>query len=307
MARQQQTLTQQLEAFAREKKEFSMKCDQWANDQASILTRLGQQKATLAQVEEALRGQRAELDDVLAALQEGKVFTGEIVSSELTALREENDRLRQLVAARPQHSVSPEREQKLHRENEELRQLLASIEQEHQRMRKDQADSQAGRSEEIVALRKQLEEKEKQIQTLANRPAAVAVERDIDSYESELNAMQRQLEKDRHGLNAEIEQLRARNKELDQATREMELEASRERAELARERQRLDRLREDVRQELERMQRDGGLRDRLAPVNNLRDHINGKKQPAAEQTPRPTNEEVMQQRLRALRSRVNDT
>ena len=69
--------------------------------------------------------------------------------------------------------------------------------------------------------------------------------------------------------------MRSRNDELDEATREMELEMSRERAELARERQRLERLREEARLELERVQREAGVRDRLAPVQKLREEMTG--------------------------------
>ncbi|HYV36488.1 MAG TPA: FHA domain-containing protein [Gemmataceae bacterium] len=306
LSRQQHALNHQLEAFERQKKEFSMKCDQWASDQASLLTRLGQQKMTLAQVEETLRGQRQDLDDVLAALQEGQALGEQAGNGELAALRDENDRLRQLVAARPQHSGSAEKEQILQRENEELRQLLAGMEQEREQPHVVVAGQQEAHAAELALLKALLAEKESVIQELSAKPAPVGGERDIDTYETELNNIQRQLEVDRHTLNKEIEQLRARNKELDEATREMELEMSRERAELARERQRVDRLRDDVRQEVERMQRDGGLRERLAPVNNLRDQINNRRQPANEPAARPSNEDVMQQRLKALRTRVNE-
>src|SRR5438067_192552 len=86
----------------------------------------------------------------------------------------------------------------------------------------------------------------------------------------------------------------AENEEL----REMEMEMSRERAELARERQRLERLRDEVKVDLERLQRDGGMRESLAPVQRLREEMHGKKQPAGK-TPHPE-EAGLNDRLRSL-------
>jgi hypothetical protein len=78
----------------------------------------------------------------------------------------------------------------------------------------------------------------------------------------------------------------------------MELELSRERAELARERQRLDRLREEARLELEKVQREAGVRDRLAPVQKLRDEIAGAATPAEEAG--------LTARLRNFRAKLSD-
>jgi hypothetical protein len=131
---------------------------------------------------------------------------------------------------------------------------------------------------EAALLRELLAEKDALLAELQQRPAArIEEEFDAESYEAELNQFRRQLEQDRTRLNEEIDQLRGRNQELDETTREMEMEMSRERAELSRERTRLERLREEVRAELERFQRDAGMRERLAPVNRLREELNDRR------------------------------
>ncbi len=98
----------------------------------------------------------------------------------------------------------------------------------------------------------------------------------MESFEAELHQERQHLEAERAKFNKEIDQLRLRNAELDEATREMEMEMSKERAELARERIRLDRLREEVRNEVERVQRDAPIRESLASVNKLREEITQK-------------------------------
>ena len=98
---------------------------------------------------------------------------------------------------------------------------------------------------------------------------------DPESYESELNRFRKELEADRNKLNGEITSLRVRNQELDEATREMEMEMSRERAEMARERIRLDRLRDEIKVDMERMQREQEVRGTLGAVHKLREEIKG--------------------------------
>ena len=102
--------------------------------------------------------------------------------------------------------------------------------------------------------------------------------------------------------------MRDRNAELDEATREMEMEMSRERADLARERTRLERLRDEVKADLERMQRDGGVRESLAGVQR-RDELNSRRQPvpAAAKTPTKTpTEGELNDRLRTFRNRLSE-
>jgi exonuclease SbcC len=288
---QQQSISRIQQDLEREQKEFSMMRDQWAKDHAVILSRVAQQKAALAQAEETLREQRQGLDDLLANLQEGRAAVDPEQAGEVEQLRQENQRLRQQLAEHAD-KTGPAEEAflQLKHENEDLKHLLAALERERERAEAAAAEAKASASQgqrhqdpsgEIELLRKLLEEKNDLLEELRSKVDQPPVERDIQSYEAELNGIQRQLEHDRQKLNQEIDQMRVRNDELDQATREMELEMSRERAELARERQRLERLREDVRLELERMQRESGMRERLATVQNLRDEINSRRQPGS--------------------------
>jgi chromosome segregation ATPase len=189
---------------------------------------------------------------------------------DLEAILQDNERLREQVRElqRQLSAVPPDDSAKLREENAVLRQLL-DVQQNAPPARS--ADDQ----EEIATLNRLLQEKEAEIAKLQKTPGPMR-ETDLESYESELNQFRQQLEQDRAKLNKEIEQLRLRNAELDEATREMEMEMSRERAELGRERQRLDRLREDVRLEMERIQREGGVRESLANVHKLREEMNKK-------------------------------
>ncbi len=125
--------------------------------------------------------------------------------------------------------------------------------------------------EEINLLRKLLQEKDRLLEELrTDSPDGIG---DPDAYEADLNMFRKELEADRARLNREIESLRQRNEELDEATREMEMELSRERAEMARERIRLDRMREEVKIDMERLQREQEVRGTLAPVQKLREEL----------------------------------
>jgi hypothetical protein len=168
---------------------------------------------------------------------------------------------------------------------------------------------QGDQSEELKAtinlLRSLLQEKDGVIEDLQKRLAPrPGGDSDMDSYEAELNQFRLQLEADRGKLGKEIEALRARNTELDDATRELELEMSRERAELARERTRVERLREEMRLELERVQREAGMRERLAPVQKLREEIVERRQGPT--TPQPNQADpAVNSRLRNLRKQID--
>ncbi|GEM_PF-3423436 len=240
-------------------------------------------------------------------------------STELTALRAENDELRQLLQ-RQLFKPSSAGDDELRAENKQLRQLLTEYEQrlaadeaappadaqqlrdENQLLRqllqeKDKfleeirqmppqdrlplevcAQTEAQDTElqrlrdEVAKLEKQLgEEREQQQPPLLASPSLDNI--DLDSVEAEVNRERRQIQTERAKLNKEIEALRARNAELDEATRDLEMELSRERAEMARERMRLERMREEIKSEMERLQRDGGVRESLASVQRLRDEM----------------------------------
>lgn len=235
-----------------------------AKEHAHVSSRLTDQGSALSRAEEGLREQRELMTRMLAELQQIQGAMRLPHSADIEAILEENGQLRQA--------------------NEQLLQAVAA----HERTATEAAPTSHPALEkqvhdlrhEITLLQQLLDEKNETLEVLRSRPApADSAGIEADSYEAELVEFRRQLETDRAKLNQEIEQLQARNKELNQATREMELEMSRERAELARERQRLERLREEMQLELERGQRvDQGMRDRLAPVQRLRDEINVKQQ-----------------------------
>jgi hypothetical protein len=291
---QQQQFVAKVQAFERQQKEFFMMRDQWAQDQSAILERLGQQKAALAQAEETLREQRQNLDDLLADLQEARPVAAPVDSAALQQLREENEQLRQGAV---KDGTQDGRIQELQSENEELKRMLATLEE--QRQHAELAGEQAPPSSaEVERLRKLLAEREAELREI-NRETEEALGRTETRFvEAQLSEYRRQLENDRQKLGREIEQVRIRDQELDEATRELELEMSRERAELARERQRLERLREDVRLETERLQRESGMRERLAPVQSLREEMSAKRQSVNDQTPKPGKDE----RARGLRN-----
>jgi DNA repair exonuclease SbcCD ATPase subunit len=309
-----QALAQKLLVLDREQKELAIMRDQWVNDQAAILERLARQKSAMAQVEETLREQRRSLDDVLTALQQPRPEGDAPDAKELELLREENERLRQMAPHDSPGQLTAAELAVLLKENEELHHMLAVLESEREQAALGQAASAglASTNSEAAAaeaelLRKLLKEKEDLIAELQVESAKDIGDGDPETFEAELNKFRRQLEADRKKLAQDIEAVRIRNEELDEETRESELAMSRERAELARERQRLERLREEVRLELERIQRDAGMRDRLVPVQNLRDEINSRRTPGNDQTPKPGKEDPLAARLRGLRNRMMDS
>jgi chromosome segregation ATPase len=280
LRKQQSDLEAQAKILDQQKKEFPMR-DSLAGTSA-VIVRLGQQKAALAGAEESLREQRQQLDDLLASLQEAGPPVESVDAGELERLREENEKLRHGAAARS--GVPDEKLRQLKKENEELKQLVAVLEQGQSLQPSAGTQDEAG---EVQRLRRLLAEKQAELDEF-NRQAEEALgHTEMGFVEAQLVEYRRQLETDRQKLNREVEQLRMRNQEMDEAIREMELEMSRERAELGRERQRLERMREDVRLEQERLQREAGMRERLAPVKNLREEITGKRQSVNDQTPRP--------------------
>jgi chromosome segregation ATPase len=311
LALQQQESTAKLAELERQRKESSMMRDHCVHDQTAVIQRLGQQKAALAQAEEALREQRLDLDDLLANLQEeGSVATAGSGAAELEALREENQQLRSGVVERAAAADSLDKDlARLRQENEELRHLVDALEQKLQAGKAaptgagaDAAviEPPADQTAEVERLRQLVDEKEKAFRDLNRQIEEQLGRTEMGFVEVQLVAFRRQLESDREKLNRDIEQVRIRNAELDEATREMELEMSRDRADLARERQRLERLREEVLLDQERLQREGGVRDRLVPLQTLRDEMANKR--ANDQTPRPGKDDVTPGRARAART-----
>jgi hypothetical protein len=263
--------------------------EQRAAEQADAGVLLEKQRASLNQADVALREQRSELARMMSDLRELQAAIKKQQGADVHALIQENEELRQVLGeyesrvaegtAKQAAGTSGELEE-IKGENELLRKLLQEKE-----------------SAELI-LRQQLEEMKNEAPA---KPPARAENMDLESYETELNQFRQQLESDRAKLNKEFEQLRLRNAELDEATREMEMAMSKERAELGRERIRLDRLREDVRSDVERVQREAGMRESLAPVNKLREEISQKKGTGKEEGTR------LGDRLRSFRNRLTDS
>ena len=214
--------------------------------QSEASAQLEQQRQAQEQAEKSIREQKAELVRMMADLRQMHETIRSQKNVDVQALREENERLRNLSAA----GQSP-------RLLEEIKEL----------------------QEENLRLRQLLQEQRELMEELKTAKPTVAPREnpDLDQFEAELNVYRQQLEADRQKLDEEMEQIKTRNQELDDATREMEMDFSRERAELARERTRLERLREEVRVETERLQRDHGVRESLVSVQRLRDGMNQKR------------------------------
>jgi hypothetical protein len=217
--------------------------------------RLALRQAAVEQAERALRGQRAELLRMMTEVRRLQEVVRHGGDAEREALRRENEQLRHALAGRdqaaPAPALPPEAAEELDRLRGEARQLRLLV-----------------------------EEKDALLQELTRRPPAGREASDLESYEAELNQFRLQLQEDRRRISDDLEQLRARKQELDTATREAEMELSRERAELARERTRLERLRDEVRIELERCQRDAAVLNRLSPVQRLREQLLGDREEA---------------------------
>lgn len=279
--------------LSREREDIMQMRERWTAQESETATFLERQRQALQEAEAALKEQRLELSRMMSELRDLQQAIRAQQQVDVPALQKENEELRALALEWRERAAALEKAQAP--EDAvlgQLRALAAEEEQKAQAAAVEAARAEAGRAREeadelrrhLSALEKTLAERDRQPQEpgrgvdRTKTPSSAAV--DLETYENELNQYRKQIETDRARLNGELEQLRQKNAELDEATREMEMELSRERAELARERIRLDRLREEVRAENERMQRDAGMRESLAPVQKLREQLNGKKAPA---------------------------
>lgn len=297
----------------REREEMTHMREQLAVEQAEMGSFFDRQRQVLAEAEKSLQEQRRDLSRMIEDLRALQLAIREQQQVDVPALLKENEQLRRDVKRwqdeasfvspqSSQNAVDPGILEELHAqafamkalkeqvaELEGVRQQFASIQKENDQVKKWLAEKD-----------RMLADRDKQIAELERRasrsgtPSNAVI--DLETYETELNQERQQLEADRARLLAEMEQLRVRNTELDEATREMEMELSRERAELARERMRLDRLRDEVRAETERMQREAGVRESLAPVQKLREELNQKK----------AGDNRLNDRLRGMRNQLQD-
>lgn len=224
----------------------------------ALLERLVQQHNAIAQGEDQLREQRETLLRIMADLGEMHLSAQlQTQNPELELLRAENATMLETITTR----------------DEELNALSQQIGE----MEDQLAVANKKREGELADLRETVKERDARIVELEKAQKALpkfqSDDPDIEEYEAELNEFRRQLESDRQLLDQELHQLRQRNQELKEASRTAELELSRERAQLARERMQLDRLREEIRMEIERAQRDAGVRERLQSVQRLKERL----------------------------------
>jgi chromosome segregation ATPase len=231
-------------------------------------------------MESALLNQRAELARMMQELKLMQEAVRGQGNQELEKTQQENEQLRRLLDEQDRQGAE------LRSENQTLRRMLAECDEEKTAaMSALEAASKEPKTSpilealveemkgEISALREKIQEKRAEIKKLRDEMYTLPPGMDAESLEADLIRFRHQLEADRKALGKELAQIRERNDELEEARREMELELSRERAELSRERTHLERMREEVRQDMERVQRDSEVRERLAPVHQLRDQI----------------------------------
>jgi chromosome segregation ATPase len=284
-------LAAQAEALRRERKEFDGMRQHFETGQANARASLEQREAALAQQETALRRQRGEIGRMIGDLRQLQEDLRRQQKPDVRGLTEENERLRRAVAElerRAAQHAEPGPELEVARaENELLHQLLkereSRLEELEQQCAAAAAVASADEAESLRAdnarLKHRLAENDEIMEELRDRaaPRPPKAASELERYEAELNEYRKQLEADRAKLTAEIERARGRNQELDEATRDMEIEFSRERAEIARERIRMERMREEIKADMEKMQRELSMRESLAPVQRLRDEIAQKK------------------------------
>jgi chromosome segregation ATPase len=184
-----------------------------------------------------------------------------------------------VAADAPQAAPNPEVEIRLR----EAEALVASL--------RKQAEVAAGHEEEqrrrAERLEREMHERDNLIDRLQARVNGLGheVTSGFHRIEADMVEYRQELERDRQMLDEQLRQLQTRQTELDQAAREAELQMSRERAQLARERIELNRLRDDLRVEQQRLVREGGARERLAPLRRLKEELTDKR--SGEVTPVP--------------------
>jgi chromosome segregation ATPase len=165
-------------------------------------------------------------------------------------------------------------------ENTQLRGLCQELEQAlqeaAQQLRPDlekqvrEFDAVLEEKNEVIArLHKQVQELQAALESAKAEAAPAAVPSGTEQQgklpsEAELLALSEQLERERRQLQEDEQTL------MDQM-REMEVSMARERAELARQRTDMQRLQNEIRHELERLERDGGIQSKIENLRNQLD------------------------------------
>lgn len=278
------------EQLQRELQEFKTMQAQWVKDQSKAAADLDEHQTAFAQKKAELMRMMGDLKKMQESLRKQAKPDVLALQDEIERLHQENDALRAQAAPADTQQLDD-----LRTEVQLLREELDSKEKAFASLANNDASTLQSENE---LLKKLLKEKDRAAEEAAQH--APKSENDLVRYEAELNEFRRQLETDRAKLNKEVETLRERNKELDEAVREMEMEMSKERAELARERMKLERVREEVKADMERLQRELAVRDSMAPVQKLRDEM-AQKQPGGKPA-KPLND-----RLRGVRDQLADS
>src|SRR5205807_6330261 len=147
-----------------------------------------------------------------------------------------------------------------------------------------------GRHHEMVANAKEVLSQERlQISRLtAGLQEAGRKRQARPSLESgDVNEIRRGLDLDRQALDQQREELKRSQFEIEEMARQTVLELSNDRAQIARDHTELLRLREEIRQQLERGERNSGVEERLAAVQRLQQELAARHRPADPSTPTP--------------------
>jgi hypothetical protein len=176
-----------------------------------------------------------------------------------------NDAGRLDLGADPRGGGSAEELEMLSAENEQLRNLCVELEQALQEATQHGDQGQEDRIKEFEAL---LEEKNQTIRDLheqVHKAKTVIAEMDVAGKSRREGPAPR--EDDLLNLSEELERERRQLQDDEQALmdqmREMEVSMARERAEMARQRNDLQRLQSEIRHELERLERNGALQNKI--------------------------------------------
>lgn len=173
-----------------------------------------------------------------------------------------------LCAAEPGSAAELER---LRAENAELRSFIDELEKELTPGPSSTDSSWEAQQKEYESL---LEEKSEVIRSLHRKLQELQIQPGASNAEppreQELLALSEELERERRQLKEDEEALMKQ-------MRDMEVTMSRERAELARQRNEVIRLQGDIRHELELANRDGALRERLAPLQRRHQELTSRR------------------------------
>ncbi len=181
--------------------------------------------------------------------------------NELARLREENSQLKSRL--------------------EEVEQILAATTNQTEEMWTEQLKEYESLLEEKSEVIRHLHQEIQQLREGGEKEgqAAKPVGNDQTAMHQELLALKEQLETDRRHLEEDRRMLEEDEAALMEQARQNELALSKDRVELARQKSELQRLYQDFQREIEKITRDGNLRERLIQVKQQRD-VNGQSRPA---------------------------